>query len=80
MACALELLVFAMVDPQNMHWSNHQLEFSPEGIYTVAFFAFWLIASLGAALTVMLAMPPSEVNRLALPDDVPSEMRSTQEK
>ena len=62
MAGVIEMLVFSMVDPEDMHWFGHQLEFSRQGIYTVAFFAFWLVLSLSAALTTLLAMPASEVN------------------
>jgi hypothetical protein len=62
MAGAMELLVFAMVDPEDMHWFGHQLEFSRQGIYTVSFFAFWLVCSLSGALTTLLAKTPDEVN------------------
>ena len=63
MAGVLEMLVFTLVDPEDMHWFGHQLEFSRQGIYTVSFFAFWLVISISGALTTLLAMSPSEVNR-----------------
>lgn len=64
MAGVIEILVFSMIDPEDMHWFGHQLEFSRQGIYTVSFFAFWVITSMGGALTAVLALSPSEVNQL----------------
>ena len=31
----LEMLVFAMVDPQDLHWAGQPLDLSRQGIYTV---------------------------------------------
>lgn len=59
----MEMLVFAMVDPQDLHWFGHPLAMSREGVYTLAFFAFWLLALISSALTALLAMSPGEVNR-----------------
>ena len=42
-ACLLEFLVFAIVDPAELHWPGHLGTPSNRAIYTVAFFAFWLI-------------------------------------
>ncbi len=58
----LEMLVFAMVDPQNLHWAGQPLEISREGIYTLAFFAFWALTLVACGLTALLAMSPQEVN------------------
>jgi hypothetical protein len=66
-AGVLEVLVFAMVDPQDIQWFGHPLEFSRQGVYTAAFFAFWLITMLSSALTTLLSMSPFEVNRCPLP-------------
>ncbi len=62
-ACVLEALVFALIDPQDLHWLGQELSASRETIYTVAFFAFWLIAAAGSALTAQLAKSADEVNR-----------------
>ena len=59
----MEMLVFAMVDPQDLHWFGHPLAMSREAVYTLAFFAFWILAMISSALTALLAMPPGEVNR-----------------
>ncbi|MEY4737122.1 MAG: hypothetical protein RL302_1441 [Pseudomonadota bacterium] len=66
MAGVLEMLVFSLVDPEDLHWFGHQLEFSRQGIYTVSFFVFWLVASLSSALTTLLSLSSSEINRKPL--------------
>jgi hypothetical protein len=68
-AGVLEVLVFAMVDPQDIRWFGHPLEFSRQGVYTVAFFVFWGITMLSSGLTTLLSMSPFEVNRCPLPAD-----------
>jgi hypothetical protein len=62
MAGVIEMLVFALVDPQDLQWFGHHLEISRQGIYTVSFFVFWFVTSLSGAMTVLLAMPAGEVN------------------
>jgi uncharacterized membrane protein YcfT len=69
MAGVIEMLVFAMVDPQDLHWFGHPLEISRQGVYTLAFFVFWLITSISGGLTTLLSMSPFEVNRCPLPED-----------
>ncbi len=59
----LEMLVFALVDPQDLHWAGRSLELSNQAVYTAAFFLFWLLAMLASGLTALLAMAPHEVNR-----------------
>lgn len=39
-AAVMEMLVFAFVDPLELHWLG-DLGWSRQGIYTLAFFAFW---------------------------------------
>ena len=54
----LEMLVFAMVDPQGLHGLGGQaIEISRLGIYTIVFFVFWGMAMLSSALTLLLARP-----------------------
>jgi hypothetical protein len=70
MAGIFEILVFAMVDPQDLHWFDGQpLELSRQGVYTIAFFIFWAVISISGALTTLLAASPFEVNRCPLPTD-----------
>jgi hypothetical protein len=63
-ACVLEALVFAMVDPQDLHWFGEPVQVSRAGFYTLAFLVFWVTAMVSSALTTLLAMPPQEVNRI----------------
>ena len=69
MSGVIEMLVFSMVDPEDMHWFGQQLEFSRQSIYTLAFFSFWIITSVSGALTTLLALSPFEMNRCPLPQD-----------
>jgi hypothetical protein len=60
-ACLLEFLVFAIVDPAELHWPGHVGTPSNRAIYTVAFFAFWLIHIACCWLVLWLAASgPSE--------------------
>jgi hypothetical protein len=63
MAGVLEMLVFALVDPGNLHWfGGDQVELSPSAVYTLAFFVFWVIIATAGALTQLLERSPDEVN------------------
>lgn len=53
-ACALQLLVFAVVDPLELHWGGHALGMSRQAVYTAAFFAFWAISAAACTVTVVL--------------------------
>jgi hypothetical protein len=56
-AGVLELLVFALVDPHDLHWLGRALDWSAMAVYTASFFAFWAVALGGCALTLLLATP-----------------------
>jgi hypothetical protein len=66
-AGVLELLVFGMVDPQDLTWLGQPIEASRHAIYTVAFFAFWACACVSSGLTTLLSQSPFEVNRCPVP-------------
>ncbi len=59
----LEVLVFALVDPHDLHWLGQDLDLSRQAIYTLAFFAFWGLAMLSSALTALLGLSSADVNR-----------------
>jgi hypothetical protein len=61
-ACVLELMVFAFVDPLELQWSGHALGWTRQGVYTTAFFLFWLVSIGACALTTLLRITPAEVN------------------
>ena len=69
LAGVIEMLVFALVDPQDLQWFGHPLALSREGVYTLAFFVFWLLSMASSALTTLLSMSPFEVNRCPVPID-----------
>jgi hypothetical protein len=69
-AGVLEMLVFGMVDPQDVQWFGHPIEMSRQGIYTLSFFVFWAITCASSALTTLLSISPFEMNRCPL---VPTE-------
>ncbi|WP_103043609.1 hypothetical protein [Comamonas faecalis] len=68
MAAVLEMLVFAFVDPQMLQWFDQPVNLSREGVYTVAFFVFWLVIMGAGALTTLLSLSPFELNRCPVPD------------
>lgn len=61
-ACLLEALVFAVVDPGELHWLGRSLQLPYQGVYTVAFFCFWLIAMACSALVLWLASTEPKVS------------------
>lgn len=60
-AAVLEMVVFALVDPSDLHWFGSPLALSREAVYTMAFFVFWGLTMASSALTTLLASPPSEL-------------------
>lgn len=68
-AAVLEMVVFAMVDPVDLHWFGQPVALSREAVYTLAFFFFWGVTMASSALTTLLAMSPFEVNRCPVPDE-----------
>ncbi len=69
----LEMVVFAMVDPHDLHWFDGQpLGMSRQGVYTMAFFVFWALTMLASGLTTLLSASPFEQQRCpVLPEDRP---------
>lgn len=59
----MEMFVFALVDPEDLHWFGHSIELSRQAVYAAAFFVFWFLICLSGALTALLAVPPAEANR-----------------
>ena len=61
-ACALELLVFALIDPQDIRLGGQSLTLSRQGVYTAAFFVFWGICMVSSGLTALLSTSSAEIN------------------
>jgi len=66
-ACALEALVFAAVDPIDLHWLGQPLAWSRQGVYAMAFFAFWAVITCACWFAIALTLapgPPGEQSEL----------------
>ncbi|SDL92296.1 hypothetical protein SAMN05428957_101120 [Oryzisolibacter propanilivorax] len=74
MAGVLEMVVFAFIDPDALHWFDEPLPLSRQGVYTVSFFVFWLVIMASSAVTTLLSLSPFEMNRCPVAtDDRPPE-------
>ena len=63
MAGVLEVLVFAVVDPGELHWfGGASIDWPMQAIYTVTFLIFWGVVSTAGALTALLSVESDEVN------------------
>lgn len=66
MAGVLEMMVFAVVDPSDLHWfGGPAIGWSSQAIYTVTFLIFWGAVSTAGAVTALLWLEPDEINRRA---------------
>ncbi len=64
MAGVLEVLVFAVVDPGDLHWfRGPRIGWSTQAIYTLSFLIFWGVTTATGVLTVLLMVEPQELNR-----------------
>jgi hypothetical protein len=64
MAGVMEMLVFAFVDPTQLHlFGGERLDWPPTAVYTVAFFVFWAVIAAAASLTGLLEVGADEINR-----------------
>ena len=68
MAGVLEMLVFALIDPHDLHWfGGAPVDLSASAVYSLAFFVFWAVNSTAGALTQLLKMTAEDVNQLPVP-------------
>lgn len=58
-----EAVFFTLFDPMDLHLFGNAIELSRTAIYTLGFFAFWLMAAVSSALTCFLLRSAEEVNR-----------------
>jgi hypothetical protein len=64
MAGVLEIMVFAVVDPGDLHWfGGPAIGWSSQAIYTVTFLIFWGAVATAGAITALLWLEPEELNR-----------------
>lgn len=58
-AGVLEMVVFALVDPQQLHGLGIDAATWPRGaVYSIAFLVFWLAVAAASAVSLWLATPP----------------------
>ncbi len=66
MAGVLEIMVFAVIDPADMHWfGGAPMELSRMAIYTISFLIFWVVISISGALTALLTASAEDINTRA---------------
>ena len=64
MAGVLEMLVFSVIDPDNLHgFGGAPIELSATAVYSVACCVFWAVIATAGALTQLLEMSADEVNQ-----------------
>ena len=62
-AGVLEVLVFAVVDPRDLHWfGGPPIDWPPVAIYSITFLMFWGAIATAGALTALLSLTAEELN------------------
>lgn len=52
MAGVIEALVFAVVDPNGLHWiGGERIEWPAQAVYTVSFLIFWLVIAIACGIS-----------------------------
>jgi hypothetical protein len=64
-AAVMEMLVFAFVDPLELHLAGESVAWSRNAVYTVSFFVFWAAAMFSSMLTTLLGRSLAELNGTA---------------
>lgn len=62
-ACALELVIFGLFDPIDLHWRGNPIELPRVAVYSVGFVLFWAAAAVSSFLTCMLMRSSDDINR-----------------
>ncbi len=57
-----EAVFFTLFDPMELHLFGEVIEVGPMAIYTIGFFAFWLVAAGSSAMTCFLQKPAADIN------------------
>jgi hypothetical protein len=64
MTVLLEGLVFAVIDPLDLHMVAEGFDLSRQAFYTLAFFVFWGVIAIASALSIFLMNPPKNSDNL----------------
>lgn len=63
MAGVLEMVVFSLVDPAQLHWfGGAPVELGATTVYSLAFFVFWLVIATAGAISQLLSESATEIN------------------
>jgi hypothetical protein len=63
MAGVLEILVFAVVDPGELHWfGGPAIGWPIQAVYTVTFLIFWGVIATAGAMTALLTVESDDLN------------------
>lgn len=54
-ACVASGLLFSLFDPEQLILLDKRIQLSNLGVYTIGFFACWLLGAISSALTVLLS-------------------------
>ena len=64
MAGVMEALIFAVIDPADLHWFGGEVfDWPRPATYTVSFLIFWFVISLSGAITALLMTEPDDALR-----------------
>ena len=58
-----EMLVFAVIDPEDMRWMGQTLTWPRQAVYSLAFFGLWGLTALACSLSLLLSRSAESVNR-----------------
>ena len=61
-AGVLEMLVFAVIDPEDVRWMGHSLTWPRQAIYSLGFFIFWGVTAVASSLSLVLSRSGESVN------------------
>lgn len=62
-ACGLEMVIFGLFDPVELHWRGTPIEWPRVVVYSLGFLLFWLAAGIAGGIALQLAKSPDELNR-----------------
>nr|AAW66137.1 hypothetical protein [Rubrivivax gelatinosus] len=62
-AVVLELTLYSVLDLGSLHWpGGSAIELDSTAVYTLTFFAFWLVSAAAAGTTLLLSRSEHEIN------------------
>ena len=61
-AGVLEMLVFTVIDPEDMRWMGQSLAWPRQAIYSMGFFVLWGLTAVASSLSLLLSRSGESVN------------------